>query len=335
LVGSEHARPRVSVCVTTYNHENYISQALDSVLNQQTDFEYEILVGEDDSSDRTRDIVREYAERYPGVIRPFFNDRANVIYINGMATGRWNFTNLLKHASRQYVALLEGDDFWTDGQKLQMQVDTLDANPGCSLCFHNAIVLDEATHERQAFTALDEDRIVEIDEVIRGWIVPTASIVFRRDMLVEFPDWYFEVISGDYGLQLLLADKGPFIYLNRNMSVYRKHAGNLSNRLGTQKFHRNLSWLYERFNDYTERKYERQIAAVLAKRYGWSADMNMPGIRNPFLALGDHFRSLKYANRTGLTESSRYSWQIGQWTARSARAALDKTRKWISALTSG
>ena len=88
---------KASVLITTYNHEKYIRQALDSVLMQKTDFDFEILIGEDDSKDLTREICKEYAEKYASKVRLFLNDRANVIYLNGKPTGRWNFINLLNH----------------------------------------------------------------------------------------------------------------------------------------------------------------------------------------------------------------------------------------------
>src|SRR5690606_24113344 len=120
---------KLSVCIQTYNHAPYIAQALDSVLMQETDFDFEILLGEDESTDGTREICQEYARQHPDKIRLFLNSRENVIYINGRPTGRWNFMNNLRHVRGEYVALLDGDDYWTDPRKLQKQVDVLDASP--------------------------------------------------------------------------------------------------------------------------------------------------------------------------------------------------------------
>ena len=122
--------------MTTYNHEKFISQAIDSVLMQKADFDYELLIGEDDSEDQTRDIVKNFAGKYPDKIRLFLNDRKNVIYINGRPTGRWNFINLLKHARGEYVALLDGDDYWTDPLKLQKQIAFLENHLDYFLCIH-------------------------------------------------------------------------------------------------------------------------------------------------------------------------------------------------------
>ena len=127
-------KPLVSVCITTYNQEKYIAKSIESCLQQETDFNYEILVGEDDSSDGTRHICRDYSEKYPDKIRLFLNERKSVIYIDGRPTGRWNFRNLLNKSKGEYIAFCEGDDFWTDAEKLQKQVDYLHQNLILVLC---------------------------------------------------------------------------------------------------------------------------------------------------------------------------------------------------------
>ena len=114
-----------------------IAQAVDSALMQEVDFNYETLIGEDDSSDGTREIVKAYGEAYPDRIRLFLNGRKNVISTDGRPTGRWNFFNTLRHATGEYVVLLEGDGFWTGSFKLQRQLEYLDSSPQCSMCFHD------------------------------------------------------------------------------------------------------------------------------------------------------------------------------------------------------
>ena len=97
---------KASVSLITYNQAAFIAQAIESVLEQQTTFDFELLIGEDDSSDGTRDIVRQYQARYPGRIRLFLNDRKNVVYVNGKPTGLWNFANNIRNTRGEYVALL-------------------------------------------------------------------------------------------------------------------------------------------------------------------------------------------------------------------------------------
>lgn len=223
-------QPKVSVCIQTYNHESYISQALESVLDQKTDFPIEIIVGEDDSNDRTREIVRRYAEAHPGLIRPFYNDRKNVIYVNGRATGRWNFLNNIRHARGEYIALLEGDDYWIDDEKLQKQVTFLDEHHNYSMCFTNARIWNEehskfdSTRFCETFSRNELIQTVNFSDMVRGHWIPTGSLVYRRTHFRNVPVWFYQLPMGDWGLFLLLLDKGPGRFFDECSSVYRIHA---------------------------------------------------------------------------------------------------------------
>ena len=135
------SKPLVSVCCITYNHVHYVKDALDGFLIQKTDFPYEICLGEDESNDGTREICKEYAEKYPDKIRLFLRSRKDVIYINGHATGRYNFIETLKECKGKYIALCEGDHYWTEPTKLQKQVDFLEANESYVMSFHRVDIL--------------------------------------------------------------------------------------------------------------------------------------------------------------------------------------------------
>lgn len=126
----------VSICCITYNQASYIRDALEGFVNQKTDFAYEVLIHDDASTDGTADIIREYADRYPDLIFPILQTENQ--YSKGLTnvSGTFNFPR----ARGKYIAMCEGDDYWTDDRKLQKQVDYLEANPGCSLCFHSAKV---------------------------------------------------------------------------------------------------------------------------------------------------------------------------------------------------
>lgn len=126
---------RVSVLVITYNHERYISQALDSVLMQQTSFDWEILVSEDCSTDRTRQIVKEYAARRQGLLRLLLSEKN--LHSNEVVA------RAIRAAAGDYLALLDGDDYWLTSEKLQTQVDFMDSHPESTVCFHQAVVHDE------------------------------------------------------------------------------------------------------------------------------------------------------------------------------------------------
>jgi glycosyltransferase involved in cell wall biosynthesis len=219
---------KVSVSMITYNHEKFIAQAVDSVLAQKTDFDYEILIGEDDSSDRTREIVKAYKEEYPEKIRLFLNDRKNVIYIDGRPTGRWNFVNNLKHAHGHYVALLEGDDYWTSPDKLQRQVDFLDSHPDCAICFHAVRKLyEDENRDVQSFNPSVSKEISTIEDLFEQNFMAACSVMFRNRLFGEFPDWYYTVPVGDWPLHILNAQYGNIGYIEQEMAVYRIHSGGL------------------------------------------------------------------------------------------------------------
>src|SRR4051812_6882395 len=136
--------PKVSVSLITYNHAPFIAQCIESVLAQRTTFPFELLIGEDDSSDGTREIVRRYAEAHPEQIRAFFHqpDRRNPP--RRPVPGMPNSVNNLRSARGEYIVMLDGDDYLSDVEKLQRQADFLDANPQCSSCFHAVMTVNEA-----------------------------------------------------------------------------------------------------------------------------------------------------------------------------------------------
>jgi glycosyltransferase involved in cell wall biosynthesis len=227
---------KVSVCITTYNHGKYIAQAIDSVLMQRTNFDYEIIIGEDDSTDNTRAIVKEYKNRYPDKIRLFLNDRKNVIYINGKPTGRMNLANNLRHASGEYIALLDGDDYWSDPFKLQKQVDLLDRDPACSMCYHNVMVCyeDEPDRSHPFYDANPKRRnthpipqpISTLEDLLAGNYIHTPSVMFRRCSIHRnLPDWFFTLDRGDWPLHILNSHEGHICYINEVMACYRVHQG--------------------------------------------------------------------------------------------------------------
>ena len=234
-------KPKISVCITTYNHEKFISQALDSVLMQKTDFDFEVLVGEDDSPDNTRDIVKKYARRYPDKLRLFLNDRKNVIYINGRPTGRWNFINNIRHAKGEYIALLDGDDCWTDPNKLQVQVDFLENNPDFSACVHNVnITYMNGNIESHPFytaypngpnTCKKPESISTLEDLIACNFIQTPSVVFRAHLFDRFPEWFCKLDRGDWPLHVLNAQHGKIMYLDKIMANYHVHDGGVYSAL--------------------------------------------------------------------------------------------------------
>jgi glycosyltransferase involved in cell wall biosynthesis len=223
--------PKVSVCVQAYNHAPYIAQALDSVLMQETDFDYELIIGEDESSDGTREICIRYAEQHPDRIRLFLRSREDVIYINGRATGRYNFVENFRAARGEYIALLDGDDYWTDPHKLQKQVDLLDAHPDYAMCFHSVRKIDDDGNDLGVIQPPGRKTTYTLQEILVRNFIPSLSVMFRNRDFDALPDWFWRSPIGDWPLHILNALDGDIGYIDEVMGVYRMHAKGFMNRV--------------------------------------------------------------------------------------------------------
>ena len=215
--------PVVSVCVMTYQHKDYIRECLDSILMQQTDFPFEILLGDDASTDGTREMCIEYAERHPDTIRLFLHDRANNIHINGSPTGRFNFLYSLYSARGKYIALCEGDDYWTDPEKLKKQLTIFQHNPEIGICY---------TLVKKCFPPYKSERLEKLninksfyslDEYIEDDtpFINTCSWLVDSYLLkdIESIDSF---AFGDLQIALSILNKKKVIYcLEEVMAVYR------------------------------------------------------------------------------------------------------------------
>lgn len=222
--------PKVSVVIITYNHVNYIAQAIEGALMQETDFPYEIILGEDESQDGTREICVDYAERFPDKIRLFLRSRKDVIHINGCATGRFNFLESIKAAKGQYYALCEGDDYWTDIYKLQKQIEFLEANPQCSMCFHDADNLWPDGHRTKHVYGHEATSkgLYGLEDAVVSHFVPTASIVFRGGLVDMSHPLLLEAPTGDWLLRVMLAERGLLAFIDGNWAVRHVHPGGRS-----------------------------------------------------------------------------------------------------------
>lgn len=217
----------VSIVVSAYNHKNYIKECLDSILMQQTNFQFEIILGEDESNDGTREICKEYARNYPDKIKLFLRSRKDVIYINGKPTGRFNVIENIKESTGKYIAICEGDDYWTDPYKLQKQVDFLEANPQYGICFHNVEQINTFDPSKNI---LLPSNTADLDYTIEDYILnnktATCSIVFKKEYFSLIPNWFSKLPFGDLGIILTIMknsnEKGRV--LKDIMGVYRIHS---------------------------------------------------------------------------------------------------------------
>ena len=218
----------VSIICNAYNHERYISDALDGFLKQKTTFAYEVLVHDDASTDGTADIIRDYARRYPDIVKPICQTENQ--YSKGIGISE-NFQ--YPRAAGKYIAVCEGDDYWTDPEKLQKQVDALERNPACDICAH-AATATRAEQNVKTVAPAETDCIFTPEDVIRGGggFVVTNSLMYRASLMHDQPP-FRQLLKLDYTLQIYGALRGGMLYLSDNMSVYRLMTeGSWSRRMG-------------------------------------------------------------------------------------------------------
>ncbi|TDE13916.1 glycosyltransferase family 2 protein [Dyadobacter psychrotolerans] len=260
---------KVSVCVPAYNHEKYIAQMLDGALMQQTTFPFEIVIGDDASTDSTQEIIREYIKRYPGRINAFLHKENQGPTEPKEFAGRNNVLALLKACRGEYVAMCEGDDYWTDPLKLQKQVNFLDANPDFAICHHNVEVIYEDGSPSHFFNNADQKLVSTIEDILEDkWFMATASWLYRNHFLInDFADWHASAAAGDWAVVIQLAAHGKIGYLPENMGIYRKHSAGLSNVHAQTniRFWENRKEMFENVNKWLDLRYDNTIQKTVSK----------------------------------------------------------------------
>lgn len=258
---------KVSILMITYNHEKFIAQAIESVLAQEVDFEYELVIGEDCSPDRTREIVIDYHQKYPTKIRPLLHKK------NLGGRGMNNFVTTFHACQGQYIAILEGDDYWTNPQKLQKQVNFLDSHPDVAICFHNVRTFyQDGSQEPHNLRPANQKEISTLEDLFVANFIPSCSVVFRRGLVNDFPDWFYTLEMGDWPLHILNAEHGKtwaeggnIGYINEVMATYRIHRGGVwSSESKQRRLHAYLE-MFEQLNPYFDYKYDRHIRASISK----------------------------------------------------------------------
>lgn len=257
-------KPLLSICSITYNHEKFIAQAIESWLMQKTDFDIEIVIGEDCSTDNTLKIIKEYQAKHPDLIRVITSDH-NV----GMQA---NFVRTLNACQGKYIALCEGDDYWTEPYKLQKQVDFLEKNETFSICFHPVKVINEKEEEVRISNSKTETE-TEVYDLIKENYLYTTSVVFRNNR-IEMPNWFLKAPIGDWPLHLLNAKFGKIKKLNQVMAVYRLHSGGVFSTKDTWilekeiQHQKRMIGLYEnlmyefKYEEFAKYEFENKIVAA-------------------------------------------------------------------------
>lgn len=217
----EIIKPLVVIRCIAYNHEKYIRSALDGFLIQKTNFPFIAIIHDDFSTDKTTEIIKEYSRKYPDLIFPIFENENQYSKKKGIITSIMDAASFVTNA--KYIAECEGDDYWIDPLKLQKQVDFMEANPEYTLCFHKSQVIAEDSKIDVSLYSHLQNREYSANDVIKKWTIPTASVIFKSELLKKIP-FNPNFCVGDNVIFLTCAQYGKLYCLADTMSVYRRQS---------------------------------------------------------------------------------------------------------------
>lgn len=258
----------VSILCITYNHESYIRDAIEGFLMQKTNFKYEIIIHDDASIDNTAEIIKEYEQKYPGLIYGIYESQNQWSYHHPALD--WIIELQKQHCKGKYIASCEGDDYWIDMQKLQLQVDYMEKHPECMMSIHDGLDVDCRNNTIRSKSLYAKDCVIRPEEIItqRHVKVPSASMLYRRDML-GIKNFFLQSGIGDYPCLLYCIEKGTIYYFSRIMSVYRYyHKDSWSETISQDMVARVIQLVLtidflRKYNQYSEKKYEYCIKAKI------------------------------------------------------------------------
>lgn len=259
----------VSIWCITYNHKEYIKDALEGFISQKTNYKYEIVVFDDASTDGTSEIVRLYAQKYPELIKAYLAHKNTYNFLSRKMMINEYMKKIL---NGKYIALCEGDDYWVCEDKLQVQIEYMENHPDCVLTGHDAIQLNCETGEKRNLGLLKKETDITVGALISGKEdITTASIVARREMW-NMEDFFFDVGILDYPLKLYCASKGKMHYFNKVMSVYRYlRAGSWSSSQKNSSKNYIMRWVnifafLIKYDEYTKEIYRKDIENAITER---------------------------------------------------------------------
>jgi glycosyltransferase involved in cell wall biosynthesis len=269
---SDSQIPLVSIVCITYNHEKYIAKTLDSFLMQTTDFSFEILVGEDCSTDNTLHILKKYKEKYPTIIKIITGEK-NI----GSAQ---NFKRVFESSKSKYIALCEGDDYWTSINKLQSQITFLENNPEYSMCCHNSENYDNATKKTlHIFPNIKNEKDFLLNDLFNSNIANTCTVVYRN-FNIKISEIFNTLPLGDWPLHMLHAEYGKIKFLPENMARYQIHASGIWSSMNRLKQLDASILVLNYMNSYFKDKYLQQfnisIGRHLLLKAFYYLDINEP-----------------------------------------------------------
>jgi len=256
------SKPKISVFMVAYNQEKYIGRAIKSVIEQETIFDFELIIADDCSTDSTRQIINNYKEKYPQQIRTLFND-VNI-------GSQRNFSKIIEFCKGEYIAILDGDDFWTSQNKLSKQVEFLEEHAHLAISFHRVKVFynDQSKPSYTIPIYAEPTQELSINDLFNDYFLPSSSVMFRAGLIHDLPDWFFDLPFGDKPLYMLLAQFGKIGYIDEEMSAYRIHQEgiwSLKHFDRMEYFLQKKIDLLQYFDDFTSNIYHDEIMQGISR----------------------------------------------------------------------
>lgn len=244
----------VSINCITYNHERYIKKTLDSFLMQKTTFKFEIIIGEDCGTDLTKTIIEKYIEECPNKNIKLITSKENV-------GGRKNERRIFEESKGKYIAFCEGDDYWCDENKLQKQVEYMEKNEGCAMIFTNCYCLNDRTGEIKQIKKIQAGKYF-VEEAIRnrGDFIPSASMLYRKELMEKPPEFYNKAPFGDYPMQIYFAMNKYIYCLEESMVVYRTNV--------------QASWTTQQYSNLSKEKILKRDKGIVGILNDFNKSMN-------------------------------------------------------------
>lgn len=271
--GTPH-QPIISCCCITFNQKDYIKEALDSMLLQETSYAFEIVIHDDVSTDGTREILQKYEEEFPHIVKPIYQTQ------NQWSQGNRIMPIVFKHAIGQYMALCEGDDYWTDKNKLQIQIDEMKRYPECNISFHYGVKkYEDDSQEDEIFCKhANKNKFFSIEEVIKysGPLMPTASICLSRnfvDFLINHKNDFFRRDITAFFIQVFASMGKGAMYIDKNMCVYRRMGNNSWTKKVAEDYNFSLEWKLKSINSLdivnklTKMKFDNEFSNLKKQYY--------------------------------------------------------------------
>jgi glycosyltransferase involved in cell wall biosynthesis len=250
LIDETRERPSVSVAMLVYNHERYIAEAIESVLMQKTTFSVQLVIAEDFSSDGTRSILFDYQKR--------FSDKIKLILQNKNVGLRQNKFDLFLHLQGDYIAVLEGDDYWTDSFKLQKQVNFLENNLDYAMSMGKVQILIEKTgliKKKKEHVNPANREFFTLKDYLKAPFSHTSTFLFKKEV-VKFPNWFWEVYAADQSLVVIVAKTGKIKYHNELFSIYRQNEHSITYSRDLKKFKKEDFFNLNNINTFTSYRYD-------------------------------------------------------------------------------